>query len=99
MRIGRRHPILMAAGAGAIIGAVYAALIELGGLLNGNSSAVLPLMFPATHGSRMGQMNAFQTAGLLLIEVAGNVVGFAVLFSVPVAIVVGVRRIFKGKRT
>jgi hypothetical protein len=43
-------------------------------------------------------MNAIQTAGLLLIEVAGNLVGFAVLFAVPVALVVGVRRLLRGGR-
>ena len=43
-------------------------------------------------------MNALQTATLLLVEVIGNVVGFSILFSVPVAIAVGVRRMFKGRR-
>lgn len=98
MRIWRSHPVLTALGVGAVFGAVYAVGLEIGGFLHRNSSGVLPLLFPAAHGSRGGQLNAVQTAGLLLIEVAGNVVGFAVLFSVPVAIVVGVRRIFKGRR-
>ncbi len=98
MRVWRRHPVLVAAGVGAVSGGVYAVVIEIGGFLHRNSSAVLPLMFPVGHGSRAGEMNAFQTAILLLIEVAGNVVGFAVLFSVPVAVAVGVRRIFKRRR-
>ncbi|MGA8089653.1 MAG: hypothetical protein WCA10_20445 [Terracidiphilus sp.] len=98
MRVWRNHPVLVAAGMGAVFGAVYAVLIEIGGFLHRNSSAVLPLLLPAAHGFRVGQMNAIQTAGLLLIEMAGNVVGFAVLFSVPVAVAVGVRRIFKGRR-
>jgi len=98
MRVWRSHPVLASAGVGGVFGAMYALLIEIGGFLHRNSSAVLPLLFPAGHGSRVGQMNAVQTAGLLLIEVAGNVVGFAVLFSVPVAVVVGARRIFKGRR-
>lgn len=97
MRVWRRHPVLVAAGVGAVFGGVYAVLIEIGGFLHRNSSAVLPLLVPA-YGSRVSQLNAVQTAGLLLIEVAGNVVGFAVLFTVPVAVVVGVRRIFKGRR-
>jgi hypothetical protein len=98
MHVLRNHPILVAAGAGAILGAAYTALIEIGGLTNGNSSAVLPLLFPAAHGSSAGQMNAVQTAGLLLIEMSGNMLGFAALFSIPVAIAVGVRRLFKGRR-
>ena len=89
--------MLAAAGVGAVVGALRAAVIEIGGVLHQNSSSVLPLLFPAAHGSRVSQMNAFQTAGLLLIEVAGNVAGFAVLLAVPVAVFVGVRRIVKGK--
>lgn len=96
--MGRQNPILTAASVGAVFGAVFALAIEIGGLLHRNSSSVLPLLFPSAHGSRVGQMNAIQTAGLLLIEVAGNVVGFAVLFSVPTALAVGVWRIFKGRR-
>jgi hypothetical protein len=37
-------------------------------------------------------------ANLRLIEVAGNLVEFAVSFSVPVVVAVGVRRIFKRRR-
>lgn len=98
MRIWRSHPILVAAGVGAVFGGMYAVLIEIAGFWHGNSSAVLPLLFPAAHRSRGGELNAVQTASLLLIEVAGNMLGFAVLFLVPVAIVVGVLRIFKGRR-
>jgi len=96
--VWRRYPVLVAAGVGAVFGGMYAVLIEIGGFWHGNSSAVLPLLFPAAHGSRGGEMNAVQTASLLLIEVAGNMLGFAVLFLVPVAVAVGVRRIFKGRR-
>jgi hypothetical protein len=94
----QRHPVLVAAGVGAVFGGGYAVLIEIGGFLHRNSSAVLPLMFPAVRGSGAGQMNAVQAATLLLVEVIGNVVGFAILFSVPVAVAIGVRRIFKGRR-
>ena len=93
-----RHPVLVAAGVGAVFGGGYTVLIEIGGFLHRNSSAVLPLFFPAGHGSGAGRMNAMQAATLLLVEVVGNVVGFAILFSVPVAVVVGVRRVFKGRR-
>ena len=98
LRVWRSHPILVAAGVGAVFGGMYAVLIEIGGFWHGNSSAVLPLLLTGTHGARGGETNAVQTAGLLLIEVAGNMLGFAVLFLVPVAIVVGVLRIFKGRR-
>jgi hypothetical protein len=94
----QRHPVLVAAGAGALLGGGYTVLIEIGGFLHRNSSAVLPLMFPAVRGSGAGQMNAIQAATLLLVEVIGNVVGFAILFSVPVAVAVGALRLFKGRR-
>lgn len=98
MRIWRTHPILAAAGGGAVFGTLCVLLTEIVGFLHGNSSAVLPLLFPGAPGSGRGQMNALQTAGLLLIEMAGNVIGFAALFSIPVAVVVGARRIVKGMR-
>ena len=44
-------------------------------------------------------MSAMQVAFLLLIEVAGNVVGFALLFAVPVALVVGIRRVFSRSKS
>jgi hypothetical protein len=97
MLVLKKHPILLSAGAGAILGAVYTALIEIGGLTRGNSSAVLPLLYPAARGSSGGQLNAVQTAGLLLIEMAGTMLGFAALFSIPVALVVAVRRLIKAK--
>jgi|SRR5579863_653417 len=97
MRVWRRHPILASAGVGAVSGAVYAFAVEIDGYLRGNSSAVLPLFVPGAHGPHAGQMNAIQTAGLLLIQVAGNMLGFAVLLSVPVVVAVGVRRILRGR--
>src|SRR5579863_6932057 len=99
INVWRRHPVLVAAGVGAVFGAGYTVLAEIGGFLHRNSSAVLPLMFPAVRGSGTGQMNAVQTATLLLLEVIGNVVGFVILFTVPVAVGAGVRRLFKGRRT
>ena len=96
INVWQRHPVLVAAGMGAVFGGGYVVLIEIGGFLHRNPSAVLPLLFPAGHDA--GQMNAVQAATLLLVEVVGNVVGFAILFSVPVAVVVGVRRMFKGRR-
>jgi hypothetical protein len=97
MRACRSHPLLAAVGVGAIFGGIYAIVIEIGGFLDPTSSAVLPLMLPQ-HGSRVAQMNAVQTAGLLFIEVAGNVIAFAILFLIPVAVAVGARRVFKRRR-
>jgi hypothetical protein len=98
LQIWRAHPVLVAAAAGALSGAANAILLEAGGLWHGNSTGVLSLFFPATHGPRVGQTDAVQTALLLLIEFAGNVVGFSLLFAVPVAVYVGIRRVFTGQK-
>ena len=98
VRIWRSHPVLAAIAAGAICGAANAIFIEVGGFLHGNSRGVLPLLFPGVHAPRVGQNDATQTALLLLIEVAGNVLGFSLLFGVPVALIVGMRRVFAGHK-
>ena len=97
--IWRSHPILVAGAIGAIFGGANAILIEIGGLLHRNATGVLPLFFPAGHTPQGGQTDAMQTAVLLLIEFAGNVLGFALLFATPVALFVAIRRIVAGKRT
>ena len=79
-QIWRAHPVLVAAGAGALVGAANAILIEVGGIWLGKSTGVLPLLFPAARGLRGAQTDAMQTALLLLIEFAGNLVGFSVLY-------------------
>ena len=90
--------MLVAAAIGAIAGAANTVLLEVGGLWRGNSTGVLSLFLPAAHAPRAGQADAIQTALLLLIEVAGNVVGFCLLFAVPVAVFVGVRRVFAERK-
>ncbi len=97
----RSHPVLVAVGIGAIIGAANAVVLETRGLLHQTATGVLSLLFPSSvSGARISQMTALQVALLLLIEVAGNVLGFAMLCATPVAAIVGVRRIlgrFKGE--
>ena len=81
MRIGRSHPIWSAAGIGAIIGAVNAVSLEIGGLRHRAMTGVLPFLFPSSaSGIQVGQMSTLQVTLLLLIEIAGNVLGFALLF-------------------
>ena len=98
IQICRAHPVLVAAAAGALVGAANAILLEAGGLWHGNSTGVLSLFLPATHGQGTGQTGATQTALLLLIEFAGNMVGFCLLFALPVAVFVGILRMFAGKQ-
>lgn len=97
-QIWRVHPVLVAAAAGAVVGAANAIFIEARGLWLGKPTGVLPLLFPAAHGLRGGQTDAMQTALLLLIEFAGNLVGFSLVFALPVALFVGMRRLFVGQK-
>jgi hypothetical protein len=94
MQIWRGHPVLVGAAVGAIFGAGNAILIEAGGLWQGSSNGVLSLFLPAAHRPPVGQTDIMQTALLLLIEIAGNVLGFSLLFAVPVALFVGIRGMF-----
>ena len=97
-QIWRAHPVRVAAAAGAVVGAANAILIEARGLWLGKPVGVLPLLFPAAHGLREGQTDPMQTALLLLIEFAGNLVGFSLLFAVPVALFVGMHRLVTGQK-
>jgi hypothetical protein len=98
IQVLRSHPVLVAAAVGALFGAVNALLLEAGGFLHRNSTGVLPLFFPAANGPRVGETDAMQTALLLLIEFGGNILGFTLLFVVPVALFVGIRRVFAGQK-
>ena len=44
-------------------------------------------------------MTALQVTLLLLIEIAGNVLGFALVFAAPVALVVGIRRLLRRRES
>ena len=92
LRAWRSHPTAVTALIGAIFGAANAVAIEIGGWMHGGSSGVLPLLWEPDAAHRSGP-DTIQTALLLLIEVAGNVLAFAFLFAIPVALIVGIRRI------
>lgn len=95
-RLWRSHPVLMAALTGAAFGVAEVLVTEIAGILHGGHDAVLPLFLtPAATGSHVRQLGAVQTAFVLLIDVAANVAVFALFFAVPVAIVVGIRRVVR----
>jgi hypothetical protein len=96
LRFCRSHPVIVAALIGAVLGTGNAIAIEIGALAHKNSAGVLPL-FWSSSASRAGQLNAAQTTTLLVIEFAGNMLSFAILFALPTALFVGVRRIFSGR--
>jgi hypothetical protein len=100
IRIWRSHPVLAAAVTGAIFGAANVVFLEIGGLRHRTMTGVLPFLFLSpVYGSLVSQMTALQVTLLLLIEVAGNVLGFALVFAAPVALVVGIRRLFRRRKS
>jgi hypothetical protein len=98
-RLWRSHPVLMAALTGAAFGVAEVLVTEIAGILRGGHDAVLPLFLaPVAAGSHVRQLGAVQTALVLLIDVAANVAVFALFFAVPVAIVVGIRRVLSRRQ-
>lgn len=95
-RLWRSHPIALAALVGALFGVSKAVDIEIGALLHRSSGGVVPLLWSSST-VHAGGVNVLQTAVLLLIEVAANVLVFAALFAFPVALAVGIRRSLKNK--
>src|ERR1700739_5018681 len=97
LRVYRSHPVLVAAIIGAVLGFANVVRIEMGAVAHNTSDGVLLLLWSSSS-SHSSQANPLQTATLLLIEVAGNVFAFALLFAVPVALLVAIRRIFFAPR-
>lgn len=98
-RLWRSHPVLMAALIGAAFGVAEVLATEIAGILHGSHDAVLPLFLaPVAADSHVRQLGAVQTAFVLLIDVAANVVVFALFFAVPVALVAGIRRVLRRRQ-
>ena len=95
MPLWRAHPIRFAALLGAIFGFLDVAVLELNGVLHGSHSAVIPLLIPVPGAGHPGVM---RTAFILLIEVAVNILVWALLFAIPIAVVVGIRRAVRALR-
>ena len=85
---------------GALVGLANAIVIEVGGVLNKNSSAVVLMLWPASKfGSGVNESTAMQTALFLFVEVAANVLVYGVMFAVPVGLVVVIRRTFASRKS
>lgn len=89
MALWRTHPIRFAALLGAIFGLLDTLAVEINGVLHHNRSAVVPLFLPTSGGSRL---DLAPTAGILLIEVAANILVWAFLFTLFAILVVAVSR-------
>ncbi len=89
----RSHPVRLAALLGAIVGFAYTLVIEIGGAFHHNGSAVILMLGPAyAPGSSLSQGRIAQSAIILFIEFASNIIVWALLLSLPVALVVLIRR-------
>ncbi len=98
LRWWRSHPILTAAVSGGLVGLVYTLAIEIGGVFHKNSKAAILMLLPGSAiDTGVNQGTAVQSAFILFIEFAGNVLGYTLLFTVPVATVVAIRRVFRGR--
>ena len=89
----KRHPILAAAIAGAIVGVANVLLVEIAGLFHKNTKAVLLILPSSGLADPAHPLGVMQAAFVLLIDFAGNALGYALLFALPVALVVAILRI------
>jgi hypothetical protein len=95
----RSHPVLFAALLGAAAGFANTLFIEFGGLYKKNTDALLLMIWPnAALGSGVNESTFFQAAFVLLIEVAANVFVYALLFAVPVAVIVAIRHALRSRK-
>ncbi len=100
MRMWRSHPVRFAALIGALFGLANVITIEFGTLLGKNSQGALLLLWPASRlGFGISESKIMQTGLLLFIEVAANVLVYALLFSIPVGLIVLIRRGFRSRKS
>ena len=94
MRTWRAHPVRLAALIGAITGFLVALSIEIGGAAGRNPNAVVRMLLPAADtGIMLSEGRLMQASLILVIEIVANVAVYALMFALPVAIVVLVRRV------
>ncbi|HKF49700.1 MAG TPA: hypothetical protein VKB38_20230 [Terracidiphilus sp.] len=94
MRRWLAHPVRFAAVLGSIVGFVYSAVVELEGLFHKGPGGALPLLWRGSATGGINGASVFQTALVLCVEVAVNVVVYAMLFVIPAGLVVAVRWAF-----
>lgn len=92
MRLWRSHPVLFAALLGAAVGLANALAIEIPALLGKPSHGALSLLQPSRAVAGSGVL---QTAFILLVEVAANVLVYALMFALLGGLFVAIRHIFR----
>ena len=94
MRIWRSHPVLFAALLGALVGFGDTLAVEVPALLGRPSKGVLSMLEPASRLHPGGGVP--QTAFLLFIEIAANVLVHAGMFAILGGLYLLIRRAFRG---
>lgn len=94
----RSRPVRLAAFAGALVGFANVLITEMGGLLHKDSGSVLTMLFPPSmFGAGVNGTRVIQTATVLIIEVGVEVFVWTALFTIPVALIVAIRRTMGGR--
>jgi hypothetical protein len=95
----RTHPIRFAAIFGGLFGLADVVVQEVMGLSHKSSNSVLLSLWPnAAFNTSFSESSAAQTFFIFVIEVAVNVLVWALLFAIPVALFVAIRRGVLGLR-
>lgn len=93
MRPWRSHPVLFLTCIGAVVGFGNALVLEIPALFGKTSYGALSLLQPTFRPA--AGTGVLQIAFILLIEVAANVLVYALIFSILGWIFVGVQRLFR----
>ncbi|HEY6488647.1 MAG: hypothetical protein WCC26_17785 [Terracidiphilus sp.] len=96
----RAHPIRSAALLGALIGFLNALATEINAILHKSSSSVVYLLLPpSSYGRTASESSLAASAFILFIEIAASALSYALLLTIPVALYVGLRRLFLRRKT
>lgn len=95
LRKARAHPIRTAAVIGAVVGLANVLFIELGAPFTKSTNSAIMMLWPAsTLGNTVSQTRVVQTVMVLAVELIANVLVYAIMFMIPVTLIVAVRRAF-----
>lgn len=96
----RAHPIRVAAILGGVAGFANAMGIEVGAILHPKRQGAVLMFWPYTHYGTGGVRSQLAlTLFILFVEIAANVLVWALLLAAPVAVVVVLRHAFGGRRS
>jgi hypothetical protein len=96
----RAHPIRVAALVGGAVGFANAMGTEAGAILHRNRNGAVLMFWPYTHyGTGVMRAHLALTLFILSVEIAANVLVYALMVAAPVAGVVGLWRLLRRSRS